>query len=193
MTHPRKAVSAFSIRLWCMAMAAVLISGCSTIMNRGRNAGVLIESDPAGAEVFIDNVKVGKTPLDISIAGTSGVHRIQLCMDGYKEAEAEVSKRMDPWVWGNVPLAVFPVAALTGLAIDAYGGKWFRYEPDLIQEKLEPVGGNPGPLDPFWSGRNEMPSGSQPRNAPITPSQTENDDPHPPQEDLISNILEGNK
>lgn len=35
-------------------------------------------------------------------------------------------QHMNPWVWGNAALAVFPPAAIAGVVVDAYGGHWYE-------------------------------------------------------------------
>ena len=40
--------------------------------------------------------------------------------------DSRKAQRMNPWVWGNAALAVFPPAALAGVVVDAYGGHWYK-------------------------------------------------------------------
>ena len=83
------------------AIAAGLLgaTGCSTIVNHGRTAGVDVRSDPPGAEIFLDGKPTGaRTPARIEIEGGSGEHTVRVAKDGYGTFERTVSKETDPWV-----------------------------------------------------------------------------------------------
>ena len=116
-------------------------TGCSTIVNHGRPAGVDVTSDPPGAEIFLDGKSTGaRTPARIEIGGGSGEHTLLVEKAGYGTFERTVSKGMDPWVWGNAPFAVFPVVAAAGFGIDAWCGQWYRVEPAEIEVSLRASG-----------------------------------------------------
>lgn len=132
--HPStSSVRGTALGVSCLAMALALSSGCSTIVNHGHPSGVRIESNPPDAQIYVDNVLSGTTPATLRIDGPSRKCRITLKMEGFNDIEAEVSKQIDPWVWGNVPFVVFPVVAAAGIGVDAYSGRWFRYEPSSIK------------------------------------------------------------
>ena len=112
-------------------LAAALVggTGCSTIVNHGRTAGVDVKSNPSGAEIFLDGKPTGaRTPARIEIPGGSGDHAIRLEKAGYGTFERTVSKETDPWVWGNAPFAVFPIVAAAGFGVDAWCGQWYRVD-----------------------------------------------------------------
>lgn len=48
-------------------------------------------------------------------------------------------QRMNPWVWGNAALAVFPPAAVAGVVVDAYGGHWYEDVDSSIQPATAPA------------------------------------------------------
>lgn len=114
----------------------LLFSGCSTIIHASKGKGVEVKSEPPGAEIYVNNVLRGKTPATIDLPGDSGQYWIVARMNG-ETSETNVVKRIDPWVWGNVPLAVFPPVAAAGFIIDAYSGSWYRYEPALVTINLQ--------------------------------------------------------
>lgn len=122
-----------------LSVAAVLFaSGCSTIVNHGRASGIDVRSDPSGAEIYLDGVPKGRTPARIDIDGGSAEHVVRLEKAGVGTFERTVSKKTDPWVWGNVPFAVFPVAAVAGFGIDAWCGRWYRVEPAELDVSFGP-------------------------------------------------------
>ena len=118
------------------AAALLLASGCSTIVNHGRTAGVDVRSDPPGADVYLDGVPKGRTPLRVEIGGGSAEHAVRVEKPGYGTFERTVAKEMDPWVWGNATFAVFPIVAAAGFGIDAWCGQWYRVEPSKVDAKL---------------------------------------------------------
>ena len=75
------------MRWFCFAFVAMLgiVSGTQRIASAADGPGsLLVESDPAGAAVYVDGQPAGETPLKIaSIA--SGVHRVRLVRLGFLE------------------------------------------------------------------------------------------------------------
>jgi len=121
--------------------AMVATTGCSTIVNHGRPAGVDVTSDPPGAEIFLDGRPTGaRTPARIELAGGSAEHAIRVEKPGYGTFERTIAKEMDPWVWGNATFAVFPIVAAAGFGIDAWCGQWYRVEPAEIEVSLRASG-----------------------------------------------------
>jgi len=132
--------------------ALIATTGCSTIVNHGRPAGVDVTSDPPGAEIFLDGRPTGaRTPARIELAGGSAEHAIRVEKPGYGTFERTVAKEIDPWVWGNAPFVVFPIVAAAGFGIDAWCGQWYRVAPPKVDARLSgaapvaPAPGSPAP------------------------------------------------
>ena len=74
-------------RIWiviCVALVA-LVGGEQRVISAGDAGGsLLIESDPAGASVYVDGHLAGETPLTLP-AITAGVHRVRVVRLGYLE------------------------------------------------------------------------------------------------------------
>ena len=86
--------------------AAVCLSGCGHYQNIG------VESDPTGAQVYLDGVPVAKTPATVAV-GRDRAHTIYLKREGYRPelvvlekhaandgidylTPADVTKRLNP-------------------------------------------------------------------------------------------------
>lgn len=84
-------------------MAFFFLVGCASNIN--------IKSKPDGADVFIDNIKVGKTPMDYSdtaIAGTT--KNIKIVKEGYAPLETVIRKsefKIGPCIGGLFVLFPF--------------------------------------------------------------------------------------
>jgi len=72
----------------------------STCVEEVRSAYLNIESFPVGAQVFIDNMFKGKTPLKIGLP--MGKHEVRLTMPDYHDWEAQVELKEQ----GETPLSV---------------------------------------------------------------------------------------
>ena len=83
--------------LWA-ALSLVLCGGLAfaivyyTLASKPRFGSVTIRSEPRAAEVFVDNQKIGLTPVQNKQL-PAGKHRIRLVKDGYFDVEREVNVR----------------------------------------------------------------------------------------------------
>ncbi len=106
-----------------IVIAALVVSSCAS--------PTVIRSRPDGAEVYIDNIKQGTTPLnysDTAIAGTAKA--IRLKKDGYKTLDTMIRKdtfQAGPCIGGV--LVLFPFIWVLGYQ-DAYE---FQLEPEKVQ------------------------------------------------------------
>ena len=78
--------------------SAAFISGCTVIMgiiaandDEPTSLIITIESDPAGADVYLNNKKLGTAPLTITIEGLSKKHKIVFIKSGYQTKIETVS------------------------------------------------------------------------------------------------------
>ena len=76
---------------------AVFISGCTLIMgiiaaqDEPISLVITVESDPAGAEVYLNEKKLGTAPLTITIEGLSREHKVVFIKSGYQTKIERVS------------------------------------------------------------------------------------------------------
>lgn len=79
-------------------LIAAVISGCTVIMgiiaahsNERTSLIITVESDPPGADVYLNDRKLGTAPLTITIEGLSKEHKIVFIKNGYQTKIETVS------------------------------------------------------------------------------------------------------
>jgi len=107
----------------------VILAGCASIMH-GTTQKVGISSQPTGANVMVDNMPLGITPVFADLKRGSE-HLVTIEMPGYQKAQLTITKKVSGWVWGNI---VF--GGLIGLAVDAIGGGLYELTPDQLNSQL---------------------------------------------------------
>ncbi|MFH1771435.1 MAG: PEGA domain-containing protein [Candidatus Omnitrophota bacterium] len=108
----------------------VFVSGCATIM-QGTTQGVGISSTPTGADVTVDNIEKGKTPIVVELKRKDN-HFVKIKMDGYLPYETTFTRSTSGWVWGNLAFG-----GLIGLAVDAISGGIYKLTPTEINAVLQ--------------------------------------------------------
>lgn len=73
-----------------------------------RTAYLMITSNVSGAEVLVDDVVVGKTPLDAALLVDAGVHRVSLRRQGYQQRTNRVTLAGGDQQTAAVPLELIP-------------------------------------------------------------------------------------
>ena len=101
---------AFKPLSWCLLLFLGLLIACPTVDGRVRRR-LTIRSDPAGALVFIDDQKIGITPVSTSFT-FYGTRKIQLIKDGYETITVKRTFR-PPW-YQITPLDFFTENLLSG-------------------------------------------------------------------------------
>lgn len=114
-------------------MAALALPACGTIIH-GSNQQVSFSSTPTGAQVAIDNVTMGQTPVVTNLARKNR-HSVRLTLDGYQPYEMMMSRSVDGWIAGNI---VF--GGLIGLAVDAATGGMYKLSPEQVNAELRSGG-----------------------------------------------------
>lgn len=110
-----------------------LVSGCATVV-KGTTQSIPVNSDPAGAEVLVNNNVLGVTPTQIKLKRKED-HQVMIRKEGYASATVPVLKSVGGAVWGNV-LA----GGLIGWGVDATSGAQYNLSPETIYVTLRPVG-----------------------------------------------------
>lgn len=104
---------------------------CATVIN-GTTQRIPISSDPIGAQVFVDGMLVGRTPVTIEVKRKYS-HLITLSADGYEEAAVQVNPVLSAAVAGNIIAGGF-----IGWGVDAVNGAQYRLMPETVYVKLMP-------------------------------------------------------
>jgi len=113
------------ILMMCGAIAAFALSACATIMH-GTRQEVGISSSPSGAEVWVDDIKMGETPV-IAKLRRKDSHTVKLILPGYQPYEIAITRSVSGWVWGNIA-----IGGLIGLGVDAMSGGMYKLSPEQV-------------------------------------------------------------
>ncbi|MCC6993565.1 MAG: PEGA domain-containing protein [Deltaproteobacteria bacterium] len=105
-----------------LASIAVTATGCGTLMG-DRRAAVNLTSNPPGAEVYVDGVRMGVTPLDVSVT-TRGSHAIELRHAGRTARCTIAGSVSGMWIAFDILFGLVP------LAVDAATGGWHGLDYD---------------------------------------------------------------
>ncbi|HVY48426.1 MAG TPA: PEGA domain-containing protein [Minicystis sp.] len=123
------------MRMTFVALATVYLSGCASVI-RGTHADVPINARPSKAEVWVDGVQQGQTPLKVSMEVNSA-HTVVVRAPGYKDQTI----RTDRYVSGGY-VALDILLGLLPAIVDAATGAWYAIGPTPINVMLTPEGGS---------------------------------------------------
>jgi len=135
------------IKVTSLALAAVLVSGCSTLFSKSDYI-VSVNSFPAGAKFSVTNrdgkkVHEGLTPASIPLTASAGYFKgetylVDFAKEGFTSKSYILDSSVDGWYFGNLLLG----GILGMLIIDPLTGAMFNL-PDRIDVPLEgPVSKN---------------------------------------------------
>ncbi|CAM3608090.1 PEGA domain-containing protein [Flavobacterium gelidilacus] len=110
--------------------SVILLSSCATIISGSRQT-IEITSEPSTAQVFINEVQVGQTPLQKTLKRNQE-YQLTLKLDGYKTYETKLKKKFNAWYIGNILLGGF-----VGLIIDPITGAMYQLKPEQIDGNLK--------------------------------------------------------
>lgn len=112
-----------------------LQTGCASI-TRGTKDTLVVESDPAGADVRLSSGESGKTPTSFRLPRKKDVD-VSISRDGYEPLTVHVSSQISghgaAGMAGNVL-----VGGIIGAGVDAYSGATKDLRPNPIKVTLVP-------------------------------------------------------
>lgn len=118
------------VGLSAAVLGGVLLTACATIIN-GTSQSISISSQPTGAQVFVDGVPMGVTPVAPDLK-RKDKHLIRIEMEGYEPFELQLNRGVSGWIAGNI---IF--GGLIGLAVDAMTGAMYKLSPDEVIAVLQ--------------------------------------------------------
>ena len=110
-------------------IAVSLLTACGSIMHGG-SQDIGISSSPTNAEVSIDGLTKGHTPVIANLSRKDN-HIVKLTLAGYAPTELTLTRGVSGWVWGNL---VF--GGLIGLGVDAISGGLYKLTPEQLNGAL---------------------------------------------------------
>lgn len=116
-------------RFLVLAVAVVTLTGCGALFNAGPEK-VTFNSDPSGAEVWIDGTRFGTTPLVVDLSKEDD-YTVSFRMEGYDEQVRVLNNKVSAtYVILDVLGGIFPIV------IDAATGSWYVLETDTMHVTL---------------------------------------------------------
>jgi len=110
-------------------IASASLTSCATIVTGSRQK-IEICSNPADANVWIDNFCYGKTPMIAELTRDSN-HFVRIELDGFMPYEVCLTKNLNGWFFGNILLG-----GIIGIVVDATTGAMYKLTPDQIHTNL---------------------------------------------------------
>lgn len=114
------------IRLAVAASLVLFLSGCAGIIH-GNDQVLTFNSEPAGAEVLLDGVSVGVTPLSTKVK-KNAKSTVMIKKDGYSAQTLPLGKHFDSIAILNVFWDLSTTDMITGAA--------YEYDPNTYYVKL---------------------------------------------------------
>lgn len=113
----------------------LFLAACSYIINTDKQ-DVGVRSEPTGAKIVVKTtggveVFSGQAPASIKLK-KKNEYVVYVSLEGYKDEEVRIDKRIEPWVIGNLLCGGIP-----GLVVDGITGAMWKLEPDEIVVTLQ--------------------------------------------------------
>jgi hypothetical protein len=119
-----------------LAALAIFSTGCASI-TRGTKDTLVVESDPAGADVKLSNGLSGKTPTSFKLPRGKDLV-VTISKEGFETLTVNVTSQVSgaggAGMAGNVL-----VGGIIGAAVDASTGAMKDLKPNPVKVKLNPV------------------------------------------------------
>jgi hypothetical protein len=119
----------YLLTLVTFAVLITALTGCATLIS-GTNQTLTFNSEPSGAEVYLDGALVGMTPVSLSVKKNKK-DSFLIKKEGYKAVSRDVTKAYDP----VTVLSIFWDFSIT----DMISGAAFEYEPNSYFIQLQEV------------------------------------------------------
>jgi hypothetical protein len=133
-------------------LAVLFASGCATLF-QGTNEEIMIESDPPGAQVSVNDGRQGTTPFSMKVNRNDDLD-IHVSKPGYSPTDIADTSHAE---WGYVVSDIF-LTGLIGLGVDGIDGAMFYHNQTMVTAHLEPIALSSAPISPSAAA------------APISPS-----------------------
>ena len=131
-----------------LAVCMVFSSGCATIATGGgEDQAVRVSSLPKGADVYVNDERVGKTPMSVRLP-RKDVHQVRVEKAGYQPYERELKSGLNGWMFGNIILG-----GLIGLGVDLLSGASTSLTPTNVSPTLVKNTTAPGSTPAISSAR----------------------------------------
>ncbi len=119
--------------LFASLLAVLFTSGCATLF-QGNSEEIMVESDPPGALVSVNDGRQGTTPYSLKTNRNDDLD-IHVSKPGFSSEDIADTTHVE---WGYLVSDLF-FTGLVGLAIDGIDGAMFYHNQTMVSAHLEPV------------------------------------------------------
>jgi hypothetical protein len=127
------------IKILFIALICIYLSSCALVF-KGTKEEVSFRSDPLRAEVYVNGIRMGETPLTLKLV-TKQTYAIEFKIEGYKPKSFQINNKVGAgWVVLDIVLGLVPVV------VDAATGAWYSLDQKNIDAVLEKQ--QKKPIDP---------------------------------------------
>jgi len=123
--------------LFVSLLAVLFASGCATLF-QGTNEEIMVASDPAGAQVSINDGRQGTTPYSMRVNRNDDL-QIHVSKPGYSSTDISDTSHVE---WGYLVSDLF-FTGLIGLAVDGIDGAMFYHNQAMVSAHLDPIVASP--------------------------------------------------
>jgi hypothetical protein len=113
-----------------LVAAAMSLSACGALFNGGP-ANVLVSSNPAGAEVWIDGTNRGITPATLQLAKDKS-HTLTLRRSGYTDQTVVINRKLSATY-----LILDILGGLVPVIVDAATGSWYVLDTNTVNVNMD--------------------------------------------------------
>ena len=107
----------YAASLLALVIAVQFCTGCATIVTGGgEDQPVRFASTPRGATVYVDDNRIGQTPLSARLT-RKDEHKVRIEHAGYETYEKTIGSGFNEWMIGNVL-----IGGLIGIGVDLLSG-----------------------------------------------------------------------
>jgi hypothetical protein len=121
------------------------LSACGALFNGGP-ANVTVNSNPAGAEVWVDGTNRGVTPATLQLTKNEN-HTVVLRRAGYQEQTVVLNRKLS-----STYLILDILGGLIPVIVDAATGSWYVLDSDEVNVDLQSGTAMSGQLTPEQLG-----------------------------------------
>lgn len=112
-----------------VVLVAFLGTGCATLF-AGKKDAVNFNSDPGGAEIFVNGNRMGVSPVTLELSNNQN-YAVTFKKDGYRDVTCNLNKKVGAgWVVLDVLGGLVPVI------IDAATGSWNQLDSKVCSVNL---------------------------------------------------------
>jgi len=113
-----------------LLISSILFIGCATIF-KGSTEGINFTSQPQDADVIVNGVDLGKTPIEINLK-TNKIYTIEFKKEGFGTKTVVLNNSVSG---GYVVLDI--LGGLLPVVIDAATGAWYTLDQEHVNAILE--------------------------------------------------------